>query len=279
MSAAMRTLLAVAVLAACGPSGRDTGDDMPPQPDAAGPDAPDPIETSRVYAHSDAMLYRLDSRSFAATAIGPMTGLDRDLLDLAIDKDDKIVGTTATKLWSINPQTGAATLIRALTGDAQGLTSLSYVPDPNPANPDILVSANRSGQVFRIDPTTGTASPLGSYGTAPGGAVIGSSGDLFGVRGFGIYATVDVENETLDYLARIDPVTWKATIVGPTGYDKIFGLGYWDGKIYGFVDDGFEAGSGKLILIDHTTGAGTELSNALVRWFGAGVATDAPVLQ
>lgn len=278
MSAAMRTLLAVAVLAACGPSGRNSGDDMPEADAGPDVDAAPPVDNSRVFAHSDAVLYRLDNRSFAATQVGSMTGLDNDLLDLAIDKDDKIVGVTRDALWSLNAQTGAATMIRALTGDAQGLTSLSYVPDPNPGNPDILVSANRSGQVFRIDPATGTASLLGSYGTAPGGAVIGSSGDLFGVRGFGIFATVDVENETLDYLAKIDPVTWKATIIGPTGYDRIFGLGYWDGRIYGFVDDGFEAGTGKLISIDATTGDGTELSNAVIRWFGAGVATDAPLL-
>jgi len=276
----MRKLIVVAVLTACGPAGRDSGDDMPSQPDAASDvDAPLPTDTSRVYAHSDATLYRLDNRTFAATQIGSMTGLDADLLDLAIDQHDKIVGTTATNLWSINVQTGAATLIKALTGDARGLTSLSYVPDPNPANPDILVSANGQGQVFQIDPTTGTATLLGSYGTAPGGALIKSSGDLFGVRGYGIFATVDVENETIDYLARIDPTTWKATIIGATGYDHVYGLGYWGGKIYGFVDDGFMAGSGKVIEIDPTTGAGTMLSAANVRWFGAGVATDAPVLQ
>ena len=34
-----------------------------------------------------------------------------------------------------------------------------------------------------------------------------SSGDLFGVRGVGIFATVDVGTEPNDYLASIDPVT------------------------------------------------------------------------
>ena len=80
-------------------------------------------------------------------------------------------------------------------------------------------------------------------------------------------------------LARIDPTTWKATpLANPTGYDKIFGLGFWGGKIYGFVDDGFDAGTGKLIEINSTTGTATMLNTSGVRWFGAGVTTSAPIL-
>ncbi|MBA3397631.1 MAG: hypothetical protein H0T89_33720 [Deltaproteobacteria bacterium] len=236
-----------------------------------------------MYAHSGGMLYRLNNLTLAAIPVGPMTGLSTDLLDLAIDANDGLVGVTATKLFSLNATTGAATFIRDLTGDARGLTSLSYVPQSltDPASPDILVSANGSGQVFQINQATGTATQIGSYGTAAGNAVIGSSGDLFGVRGLGIFATVDVGNDASanDYLARIDPANgWKATPLGiGTGFNKIFGLGYWGGKIYGFVDNGFEAG-GKMIEIDPNTGAGTVLSSADVRWFGAGVATDAPLL-
>ncbi len=279
----MRKLLAVVVLAACGPGVRDSGTDAASQADAPTGDA-STTDTSRVYAHSGGMLYRLNSLTLAAIPVGPMTGLatDEQLLDLAIDANDGLVGVTATRLFSLNATSGAATFIRDLTGDARGLTSLSYVPQSlsDPASPDILISANGSGQVFQINQATGTATQIGSYGTAAGGALIRSSGDLFGVRGLGIFATVDVGSESQDYLARIDPANnWKATPLGiGTGFDKIFGLGYWGGKIYGFVDNGFEAGGGKMIQIDPNTGAGTLLSSANVRWFGAGVATDAPLL-
>ena len=278
----MKKLVTVCVLtAACGPGNRDDHavDAPAPQPDAGG----DPVDNSRVYAHSGTMLYRLNNKTLSAEPIGSMTGLGtQNLLDIAIDRDDKLVGITRDKLFSVSATTGATTLIRDLTASAQDLTSLSYVPETltNPGSPDILVSANDTGTVFKIDPATGTATQIGSYGTAPGGAMIKSSGDLFGVRGFGIFATVDVGTDTQDYLARIDPANgWKATVIGSgTGFDKIFGLGYWGGKIYGFVDNGFMPGGGKMIQIDPNTGAAILLSSADIRWFGAGVATDAPIL-
>lgn len=276
----MRRLLAVAVLAACGPDNRAPSIDAPPsQPDAGG----DPEDNSRVFAHSGGVLYRMNNKTLAAEQIGPLTGLGtQNLLDLAIDKDDKVVGVTRDKLFSIDQTTGATTLIRALGTTAQDLTSLSYVPQSlsDVTSPDILVSANDVGDVFQIDPATGNATKIGNYGTAANG-VIKSSGDLFGVRGFGIFATVDIGTGTMDYLAKIDPDNgWKATPLGTgTGFDKIFGIGYWGGRIYGFVDNGFDVGGGKMIQIDPNTGAGTLLSSADIRWFGAGVATDAPVLQ
>jgi len=275
----MRKLLAVLLLTACGPGGRDsTIDASPPQPDAGG----DPVDNSRVFAHSGGMLYRLNNKTLSAQPIGAMTGIGtQNLLDLAIDKDDKLVGITRDKLYSLSATTGAATLIRDLGTSAQDLTSLSFVPQSlsDPTSPDILISANDMGQVFQISPADGTATLIGSYGSTANG-VVKSSGDMFGVRGFGIFATVDVGTDTMDYLAKIDPANnWKATPLGAgTGYDKIFGLGYWGGKIYGFVDNGFDPGGGKMIQIDPNTGAAILLSSADIRWFGAGVATDAPLL-
>lgn len=271
--------MAFAILAACSPGGRSDGDpvDAPP-----GADAPPVADLSRVYAHSGGMLYQMDSLTLAATPIGAMTDLDpANLLDLAVDKDGKLVGITRNNLYSLNATTGAATLINDLTVAAQGFTSLSYVPNATSGQPDVLVAANDEGNVFRIDPTAGTATQIGSYGTTTGGDPIVSSGDLFGVVGFGVWATVDVGGETMDYLARIDPSNnWKATVLPQsTGYDKIFGLGFWGGKIYGFVDNGFDIGGGKMIQIDSTTGAAIELSSADVRWFGAGVTTVAPIIQ
>ena len=57
----------------------------------------------------------------ARTAIGAMTGLDGGLLDLAVDKNDRLVGITRTKLYSLSSTTGAATLIRDLSTSAPDL--------------------------------------------------------------------------------------------------------------------------------------------------------------
>jgi hypothetical protein len=228
------------------------------------------------------MLYRLNNLTLSALPIGSLTGIGtQGLLDLAIDTNGQMVGITRDTLYTINAATGAATLVKDLEQTAQGFTSLSYAPADfdDPSSPDILISANDQGQVFRIDVTgtQATATVIGSYGTTAVGKVI-SSGDLIAVRGFGIFATVDVGTGTEDYLARIDPNTWKATPLGTgTGFDKIFGLGYWNGRIYGFVDDGFPATTGRIIDIDPNTGRGVLINSAGIRWFGAGVSTSAPI--
>lgn len=272
---------ALAVLGACGPSGRSEGTVDAPGGGGNGDGSVTPPD-SRVYAHSGSKLYQVDTTTLMPVEIGSMTGLGtQSLTDLAIDKNDKMIGITLDKLYSINEVSGSATLVRDLSQSASGFTSLSFVPaDLNDSNSeDILVSANSVGEVYSIDTTNGTATMLGEYGMVAAGRV-GSSGDLIGVRGLGIYATVNIGTDPTaqDYLARIDPATWKATPIGTgTGYNDIFGLGFWQGKIYGFVST--STTSGKIITIDPNTGAGTEALSGAIRWYGAGVATDAPILQ
>jgi hypothetical protein len=204
------------------------------------------------------------------------------MTDIAVDKNDHMVGVTLNKLYSVDASSGACTLIKDLSSSTHNPTSLSYIPsdlgDPNSA--DILVTADSVGDVYQIDEMTGSASKIGSYGGSGASRVV-SSGDLIGVRGLGIYATVDVGtgSGTNDYLARIDPTTWTATPIGSgTSYNNIFGLGFWAGTIYGFVDDKMSH-TGKIIKIDPTTGVGTEILSSAIEWYGAGVTTDAPIIE
>lgn len=285
------THLAVVVLsglAACGPSRGDDDDvavdariDSRPA-DAAPGDTVDELP-SRVYAHAGLTLYVLDTTTLAQTRIGDFTNLpaNQTMLDLAVDRDDRMIGITRDKIFEVDEHTAAATLL-ATFGTASNFSSLSFVPaDPaNPDGPEVLIAANATGAVYRIDiaGNTATAVEVGSYGTQ-GAAVIGSSGDIVSVRGFGTVATVNV-GTGMDYLARLDPANgWRATVIGTgTGYDNIFGLGFWAGKLYGFVDNGFEANTGTIIDISPTTGAATLVRTGDIRWFGAGVATDAPLI-
>lgn len=280
---AVRILYLSVLLCACGSPARNG---QPATADASnsgsGTDG-QPAETSRVYAHSGGTLFRIDTHNLGTIQIGNMTGLGtQSLTDLAVDKSDHMVGITLDKLYTIDAATGDVTLIKDLSQSASNFTSLSYIPSDlnDPASDDILVSANSFGDVFQIDPAAGTATKIGSYGMAANGQ-IGSSGDLIGVRGLGIYATVDVGTaaNSNDYLAKIDPVTWAATPLGTgTGYNNIFGLGFWAGKIYGFVDDK-TSHTGKIIEIDPNTGAGTEILSGAQEWYGAGVTTDAPIIE
>ena len=279
---AVRIVRLVVLVAACGPAHHPAvGDDDDGSAVDAGSTGGDAADgTSLIYAHSGYTLYRIDSATLATIEIGPLTGIGtQSVTDIAIDKAEHMVGITLDKLYAIDASSGSATLIKDLSENATGFTSLSYIPtdltDPN--STDILVSANDQGAVYKIDPTTGDAMQIGSYGMSGANKIV-SSGDLIGVRNLGIYATVDVGSQTNDYLAQIDPATWQATLIGTgTGFDRIYGLGFWAGTIYGFVDAG--SGAGKMITIDSTTGVGTEVGSGTQEWFGAGVTTDAPIIQ
>jgi len=283
----MRLLCAALALAACGPSDRDgaTPDGSVPLDSVVVEDVSQPTSNARVYAHSGSMLYVMNPITLAAMPVGPITGLDpmRSLLDLAIDREGGAIGVSREKVYRVDTMTGALTFLGELPENAHNTNSLSYAPtnpaDPN--SPEILITANESGDVFKIDLSGVQPTPIhmGNFGTH-NGQQIRSSGDLVGIHGLGIFATVDVgdDRDAPDYLAQIDPVTWKATVKAQsTGFNKIFGLGYWDGRFYGFADNGFEAGSGTMIQIDPDTGAGIELSTADIRWFGAAVTTVVPI--
>jgi hypothetical protein len=148
-----------------------------------------------------------------------------------------------------------------------------------PEGEEKLVAANVEGRVFEIDPTTGTAVEVGAYGSGAAG-LIRSSGDIVAVRGAGILATVTVGDDfaAADYLARIDPATWDATLLpNDTGWDRIFGLAFWRGHVYGFVDG--EAAGGTILELDVQTGTAETVVGGALGWFGAGVATDAPIVD
>jgi hypothetical protein len=273
----VRVLSFAIALVACSSSRHAmTGDDDGSGVDAAGMSDGGFGSDSLVYAHTGNTLYRVDSTTLSVVEVGPLAGIGTEsLTDIAIDKNQKMVGITLDKLYSIDSSTGSATLIKDLSQSATGFTSLSYIPtdltDPN--STDILVTANDDGAVYQIDPTMGTATMIGSYGSDSMGKIV-SSGDLIGVRNLGIYATVDVGDQTNDYLAKIDPATWQATPIGTgTGFDEIYGLGYWAGTVYGFT------AKGDMITIDIPTGVGTKVNSGSQAWYGAGVTTDAPVIQ
>lgn len=283
------SVLILTTLAACGRA--SPGDpDGAPGVDAEVADAdlsPDAevADYSRVYAHSGQDLYRIDTSDLEVILQGPFGAAigGQSITDIAIDKDDRMIGVTLNAIFEIDEATGTATHLRDFTG-VDGFTSLSFVPvdDADPDSAEDLIAANDQGAVYRIDPATGDATMVGSYGTHQG-MTIRSSGDIVSVRGFGTLATVTI-GDTLtddDYLAWIDTTTWQATPIGTAsaGYDRIFGLGFWRGEIYGFVDDGSTAGTGTLVTIDPTTGTSNHVDTRLFRWYGAGVTTDAPIVD
>lgn len=239
---------------------------------------------SRLYAQSGLNLYRIDTASSDATLVGPFDTGGAAITDIAIDKNDLAVGVSLAKIWSIRLDTGAATEIAAFDGASEGLTSLSFVPldDTDPGSAERLVAAGNAGNVYEVDRVTGATTVLGNYGLS-GGSQIRSAGDIVSVHGLGTFATVTIGDTAADpdFLATIDTLTWEATPIGlaSTGFDRLLGLGFWAGAFFGFVDDGAGAGTGTMITIDPVTGVGTPVLTLPVRWSGAGVATDAPLVE
>ncbi|HUH05032.1 MAG TPA: hypothetical protein VML75_23705 [Kofleriaceae bacterium] len=269
------------LLAACGPSalapdgGADADTDSPDAPVSTA-DAHPPPDNSAVYAHSATELFSIDPETLMRTSIGTFSfqGSSENLTDIAIDKTGAMVGISLSSVYSIDPENATTTLLSTFPQGQGGLTSLSFVPmDINdPSSAERLVGADFDGVVWGIDRSTGQRTLLGNY-NQPGNTALGSSGDIVSIVGFGILATVNVEGEANDFLARIDPVTWQATVLGNTGRDKIFGIGFWGGKVYGFTD-GME-----LLTLDPSNGAVTESSVGTIRWWGAGVTTLAPIVD
>jgi hypothetical protein len=263
-------VLALALPAGCGPGPRDTAADATGSGGAdAGPDAidvdagPAPF-MGAIYAHSYQNLYRVDPDTLAVTLVGPFGWPQgEDLMtDIAVDADGNITGISFGAVFAVDRDTAQCTYLSALGGSFNGLSFL-----PRQSGGEILIGTTETGEVWEIDRATGSSTMIGDYG-----GVVGSSGDIVSVTGFGTVATVKFGGQ-IDYLARIDETTGAATLIGQTGYADIWGIGFWRNRVYGFV------ATNQFVLIDVTTGVATYVSTGPENWAGAGVTTSAPVVE
>jgi hypothetical protein len=236
---------------------------LPDAPPDAAVDAP-PAKTA-IFAHSSQQLYRVDPDTLVLALVGNFgwpAGPSFSMTDLAIDAKGLMVGLSYARLWKVDAKSAACTLLTTLGGS--GFNALSFVPAPTGG--EHLVAATASGEVHRIDTASGAVTYLGSY---QGG--FGSSGDIVSVTGVGTVATAFKGSTAAgDWLIELDPATGFATSIGQTGFNGIWGLSYWKGKLYGFTS------SGHLLLLDAVTGKGTLVKKVSVGWWGAAVTTAAP---
>jgi hypothetical protein len=276
MRGANVALMLSLAFAACGPSGRSqSGDDTgnpPPDADMTPTGDGSTGEQVFVYAHSSSTLYKVDPDTLAVAMVGPFqwpaqVGSDQ-MTDLAINKDNVMVGISFGRVYRVDPTTAVTTLLSGtLAGDFNGL---SFVPASmlGQTGDDVLVGTrNTDGVVFRIDPMTGAAQEVGNMG-----ASYMSSGDLVAIAGFGTVQTT--LGAPWDNLTKLAPSTFAGTAAPmPTGFGQIWGLAYWKGKVFGFTQ------AGQFITIDPTTGKGTLVQGNGPEWWGAAVTTLAPVIQ
>ena len=243
----------------------------------AGPaiDAGTPEDDVIVWAHSADTLFALNPRTLTVTPVGMFSfadgGVVPGMTDLAVNKSGEIFTCSRTDLYRVDPRTAVTTHIAAL-GLESGVqfNGMTFLPEGViDAEAETLVGATDAGDYYRVDPVTGTTTRLGTYSNG-----YLSSGDIVSVVGAGTFATVKRDDLTTDLLVRLDPATGTATRIGDgIGYRRIFGVGYWRSRLYGFVADG------TLVEINIETGVGTPVDGETGsdQFWGAGVTTRAPV--
>jgi hypothetical protein len=228
---------------------------------------------AKVFAHTEGDLFAVDPETFAITPVAPFSwpaGTDTPkMTDIALDKQGRMIGVSKTTVYSVDPLTAKCTRLSALSSTQYSFVGLSFVVDTTSVDKrEYLMALAKDGAIYEIDPATGDTKARGSLG---GG--LQGGGDVVSVKGFATVATVTPPGSTTDWLAMVDPGNGKATLVGDTGYGKVWGLGYWKGRVYGF------ATTGEFLLIDVATGKATlKAANSQI-WWGAGVTTEAPVID
>ena len=244
----------------------------PELPDA-GTDAAQPLPlppNAAVYSHTATALYRVNYDTLEVVKVGDFAGefvMDQ-MTDLAMDATGVMIGISFNQVYRVDPTKATATKIGVSTLQ-QAFNGLSFVPSMlalGTPGPDVLVSSrNLDGRVFQIDTASGAVSQLGDMGAYK------SSGDIVGIHGFGMVATVVGPGAGGDVLVRLAPTTFAATPIGTaTGMAGLWGLGYWKQRLFGFSN------AGDFVEIDPTSGVATPIRKTADAWWGAAVTTAAP---
>jgi hypothetical protein len=242
---------------------------------------------------------------------------DKAVTDLAVNANgDVYVNTESVVYRATLPSSppGAVVLTRvAALQSSNRFYALAFAPAGSlDASSETLVGGDGNGELWAIDTASGATTDLGHFGNDPTnpGNVFALSGDvvfyldangkptgLATIRscpsgGYGcgkdFLAGVDMTALNTAYTSKSPAASLLAGIYGGsastpgpgTGYADVFGLGAWQGSVFGFTRH-TSAMPPTLILIDSSTGAGTTVATfnfpSNNGWSGAGVTTKVTV--
>lgn len=197
------------------------------------------LQSNTLYMHSfdsfNSELYAVNSNDGSATLVGDLA---TQCTDIAF-AGSKLYGISFTNFFLIDPTTGAVSDV-VLHGynDLNALTA---------ANPRILYAAgnsvnfNKRGRnvganfiMFKFNNKTNSwrAKRIGNFGSG-----LTSAGDLIYFKKT-LYATVNNPSSINTWLAKINPKTGKAKLIGDIGFRNVWGLAVKDKVMYAVTVDG-----------------------------------------
>ena len=159
-------------------------------------------------------------------------------------------GYSRKQLYTLSQETGAASLIGPVSpmSDIRDMAS-----DTRAGSFTIWGSSQVTGQLYRMNPTTGSGTLVGSYQLPTDQQMRTLAFDVVGGK---LYGTSDGATTSAMNLYEINTTTGKASLVGPVGIALIGGLAADSlGNLYGIKED-----TGQVYLLDKILGTPTLVS-------------------
>lgn len=242
-----------------------------------------------IYAHTAKSLYLFDplARTLEKKGDFDCVPSDGSMIDLAVNENNEVWGTTFTSFVKINTDDATCTIIK---DNSKFPNSLGFVPrgtiDDNVEAlvgymPDIT-SGSASVNYVRVDLSTGVVSVIGEINRASADPKFKSSGDIIAMSRNGNRAFVTVNRLNPeggpgnDFLAEVNPRTGQIeNVFEEMTFNRLYGFGQWAGTGYAFSDNG------DIVQINLDTGEASLFRNVTedggaVAWYGAGVSTKSP---
>ena len=220
----------------------DAGADAPVDaPDDVGPQ---PVED--IFVHTGQTLFKLDLESFAIAKVADFSGCSGSVIDIAASSDGTLFAASSGGLFRVQPSDGTCTSVAS----GSYPNSLCMVPK-GVLDADSEVLVGFVGSVYvQIDRDNGAFTILGNLGSAE----LTSSGDMIALpAGGAAYLTVTGPG-CADCLVEIDPKTGAiVNMVGPLGYEFVYGLASSQGRAFGFTS------AGEAFRVDVTSGETTPI--------------------
>ena len=191
-----------------------------------------------VFVHTSTELFKLDPFTEEPPLyVGEVPGI----VDFDTSSDGSLFGISSSKLYAYE-NTNRSWSEVGIGFQTDGFANGFAIDQSGSA----YISAGFN--LYRINLYTGLEELIGDFGNT-----VQSSGDLVINKDNSLFMTSRLrDSETTDKLVVLNPATGTPTIVGDTGFDKIFGLAFAWGNLFGFTDQG------EVLLIDPYT-ADTEL--------------------